>query len=271
MSSRRTIWAVSASFLALLAILLFWNVAIGSNPRKGKLNGQEPRSLATSTRIDEEAGSSVEKLNEPDSGEATSSEKRETAVCIPVSEAGKDRCPPGVATEFPDEPFIRNAESKRVSWTEALEWWEHGELLQGKLADATEVIYALPNRKKTSSLASNSAVVTFYQKGAGVDEHSYWRFVDEGGIEVRVTHYAPESVVPYAAPIWADKQVRVRGHMADLLELRRSGGDGNNWRTIRWRIQRSNGSTLLWQIGNHPDLYDEQQTIDFIERLREQT
>ena len=270
MNSRRAVWAVSATFLAVLAILLFSNLATGSNPLGRKLDGQADRSLATSTGNKEEAGSSDTKSNEPDSGVATSPENRETVACIPVSEAGKDRCPPGVATEFPDEPFIRNAESKRVSWEEAHDWWDHRELLQGKLAEATEVIYALPG-KKTSSLGSNSAVVAFYQKGARVDEHSYWRFVDEGGIEVRVTHYAPGSVVPYAAPIWADKQVRVRGHLADLLELRRSEGDGNNWRTIRWRIQQSNGSTLLWQIGNHPNLYSEQQTIDFIERLREQT
>lgn len=178
------------------------------------------------------------------------------------------RCPRSDVVQT--EPSFKKSSS--VAWDEALGWWNHGSLLGAPSAPNPtfkEAVYALPGLR-TSASTNRSAVLVVYQNpDATVESVSYWLFINAGGISIEVRYYADPSMVPYQKSVWKDKTVLVRGKAADLKVMRRTDGDGNDWRTVRWVETGRQGEKLLWEIGNHPDLYSDEQTISFIDGLLE--
>lgn len=225
---------------------------------------EDPRATGGSRGIEGQA-----ETNRPERSAAMAED------CIIINESFSSRCSPRPTMER-EKPFLSNAETKRVTWASARKWWRHGELLRAEWLprsesrESRESLYALPNGTGTNSVTHRSSISIFYEySSVSVDQYSYWQFVDEGGISIKVTFSQPGTPVPVDGSIVTKRarQIQVRGHRARMLELRKSKGDGNNWREVYWIVFLEDGGFVEWSIGNHPDLYTSETTIAFINRL----
>lgn len=174
-------------------------------------------------------------------------------------------------TGQPDDPMA-DADDHPITWERAVEWWVHSPLLRARTLPQPgweESIYVFYPGVEKSSRTDHAAVQVFYGYSPyTVDRHSYWVFLDNGGFQVEARYFAPGSELPYQNPAWTDRVVTVRSRPASLKEMRKPR-DGNNYRMIRWFDRLSDGGSLMWKIGNHPELYTVEQTIEFADLLEE--
>lgn len=264
-------WKFLVAALAL-AVLAGGLVALSGNemPENPLARGTDPRAAAETRDVQTNGDllqASTSGANDPAvSATQPAMGSETTKTCIGVSLTPPKDCPP------PPEgkPFIKDLK-KVVTWDEAAEWWRHASLLRADRFEeeaVKEQVYALPHGLKESPDKNRAAVSAFYGPPAfTVDRVSYWAFIDKGGISITARYFAPGTVPPFGRSVWTDREVTVRGRRASLNIMTMSSGDANNWRTIRWNVETTGGGFVQWEVGNHPDLYTDAQTVAFVDAL----
>lgn len=176
----------------------------------------------------------------------------------------------------PDQPLITGKRWELLSWDRATAWWPYRPIFRWEPMRPSfeEAIYAYSNEGGTHGdpSAVTASLDVFYQIPPDtVEKHSIWRVMEAGGFTVSFSYWAPGETAPvlfYSDAASTDHQVTVRGHSAWVHDMHKPRDNRDSLR-IQWNEARPNGGTLFWRIGVNPLRYSEQQTIDFINSLRE--
>jgi hypothetical protein len=179
-----------------------------------------------------------------------------------------------VKPQYEPGSFLEHDErSEAVTEQQALAWWPFRPLLRGSDTwesrfDSFEFVAQSPAGGTAGSPDSeNTALLLVYQMAdATIDDATYWGVIDEGGVSVRVYHFEPS--VRYT-PMRGSRPTVVRGRPAWIWEVRQTEkGKTPDWRTVVWDIPLENGSTIVWEVGSNPTVYDEATILNFTEDLR---
>lgn len=183
---------------------------------------------------------------------------------------GAEGCKPG--DPLGPVAFIKGMEL--VSWSAGTEWWPHGALVRSVPAPdraSQESVFRFPSfRSRVPNPTKDMAGISvFYWNDRGSPFEAYFDDIRaSGGIQVSVTFYPPGEHVPWSEGFFEQKAVVVRGHAARMVELRKDQNANVDWRAVRWE-EPATGGTLQWEISNHPDVYTTEETLAFIEALKE--
>lgn len=181
------------------------------------------------------------------------------------------------------EGFASDARIEEVSWEAALRWWPYRPVLDGESAirpGAAERLFVSSETggRDGDPRSELSGITLVYEyPDASADDVDLQGVVDGGGLVVGVNFYPPEGPSPSAGDL-NSKPVIVRDHPAHMTEIRRDGEDapaegryqGNvDLRTVFWARPLDSGGTLRWHVANSPEEYSEQETLEWIDGLRE--
>jgi hypothetical protein len=159
-----------------------------------------------------------------------------------------------------------------IEWGEALNWWPHRPLLRSAnppISSFIEDVLAASYEGGTNGDPKRdwTALSLLYRNREHSPESlSLSQLMDVGTVQVRVAFYPPGSEVPWRGSEVGTKTVRVRGHIARMVVIRRSDGSNVDWRAIRWEEQEESG-IVQWEVSNSPEAYSDEDSIEFINDL----
>jgi hypothetical protein len=173
------------------------------------------------------------------------------------------------------KPVVEDPLKERLrSWDPLVAWWPYRPLLRANWwpkGKAEEVLFATSRKGGRGGKPGGSDVaevqILYQYPPSTVEKNHYFSLMESGAWEIEVMYVPPGS--PPRDPATPGQPVVVKGHPAEMRMFRAGDNSNVDWRVVEWMDPLENGASLSWRVANHPDVYTDEETMEFLGRLDE--